>query len=86
MPGLHCCTQACSSCGEQGLLSNSTVWASLDAEHGVGGCGAQAELPRVMRDLPGPVIEPMFPALAGRFLTTEPSGKSQLNLNYCLKA
>ena len=25
----------------------------------------------------------MFPASAGRFLTTGPSGKSQLNLNYC---
>ena len=29
-------------------------------------------------DLPGPGIEPMSPALAGRFLTTGPSGKSQI--------
>ena len=28
-----------------------------------------------MWDLPGPGIEPMFPALAGRFLTTGPPGK-----------
>ena len=31
---------------------------------------------RGMWDLPGPGIEPMFPALAGRFLTTAPPGKS----------
>ena len=29
-----------------------------------------------MWDLPGPGIEPMTPALAGGFLTTEPPGKS----------
>ena len=29
-----------------------------------------------MWDLPGPGIEPMSPALAGRFLTTAPPGKS----------
>ena len=27
------------------------------------------------RDLPNPEIEPMSPALAGRFFTTEPPGK-----------
>ena len=26
-------------------------------------------------DFPGPGIQPMFPALAGRFFTTEPAGK-----------
>ena len=31
-----------------------------------------------MWDLPKPGIEPMSPALAGRFLTTEPSGKPLL--------
>ena len=30
-----------------------------------------------MWDLPGPGIEPVSPALAGRFLTTAPPGKSQ---------
>ena len=30
-----------------------------------------------MWDLPGPGIEPVSPALAGRFLTTVPPGKSQ---------
>ena len=38
-------------------------------------------------DLPDPGIEPVFPALAGRFFTTEPPGKLQkadylkLNIN-----
>ena len=30
-----------------------------------------------MRDLPGPGLEPVSPALAGGFLTTAPPGKSQ---------
>ena len=29
-------------------------------------------------DLPGPGMEPMAPALAGRFFTTEPPGKQVL--------
>ena len=32
--------------------------------------------PAAMWDLPGPGIEPVSPALAGRFLTTGPPGKS----------
>ena len=44
-------------------------------------CGAWAQLPRGMWDLPGPGIEPMSPALAGRFLTTAPPGKSPVFLN-----
>ena len=35
---------------------------------------------RGMWDLPGPRIEPMFPALAGRFLTTLPPGKSKIHV------
>ena len=31
-----------------------------------------------MRDLPGPGIEPVFPALAGGFLTTSPQGSPGL--------
>ena len=56
-----------------GLL---TVVASLVAEHwalghvGFSSRGAQAYLSNGMWDLPGPGIKPMFPALAGRFLTT----------------
>ena len=33
-----------------------------------------------MWDLPGPGIEPVFPALAGGFLTTEPPGKPHIYL------
>ena len=79
MLGLRCCTRACSSCSEQGLLSNSIVWASLVVVH-------RLSRPVSCGNLPGPAIKPVFPALAGKFLTTGPSGKSQLNLNYCLKA
>ena len=38
--------------------------------------GARAWLLCSMWDLPGPGLEPMSPALAGRFLTTAPPGKS----------
>ena len=38
-------------------------------------CGAQAQLLHSMWDLPRPGLEPMSPALAGRFLTTGPPGK-----------
>ena len=40
-------------------------------------CGTRAQLLRGMWDLPGPGLEPVFPALAGRFLTTAPPGKSK---------
>ena len=54
------------------------AWASVDAAHGVSSCGAQAQLLCGMWDLPGPGIEPVFPALAGRFLTIMPPGKSHV--------
>ena len=38
------------------------------------------------RNLPGPGIEPMSPALAGRFFTTEPPGKPQRLLKRNIKA
>ena len=43
---------------------------------GVGSNGAWAQLPHGMWDLPGPGMESMSPASAGRFLTTEPPGRS----------
>ena len=36
-----------------------------------------------MWNLPGPGIEPMSPALAGGFLTTEPSEKSSVVFDLC---
>ena len=47
-------------------------------ERRLSSCGARASLLRGMWDLPGPGLEPVFPALAGRFLTTVPPGKSSL--------
>ena len=45
-------------------------------EYRLSSCGAQAQLLCGMWDLPGPGLKPMSPALAGRFLTTAPPGKS----------
>ena len=42
---------------------------------GFSSCGAWAELPHGMWDLPGSGIEPVSPALAGQFFTTEPPEK-----------
>ena len=43
-------------------------------------CGARAYLLCGMWDLPRPGLEPVSPALAGRFLTTVPPGKSLICL------
>ena len=55
-----------------GGLSSCGLWA---LEHRLSSCGTQALLLRGMWDLPRPGLEPVSPALAGRFLTTEPPGK-----------
>ena len=52
-----------SSCGSRAL------------ERRLSSCGAWAQLLHGMWDLPGPGLEPVSPALAGRFLTTVPPGK-----------
>ena len=68
--GFSCCgawaleCMGFSSCGLQGL------------ECRLSSCGTRAQLLHSMWDLPGPGLEPMSPALAGRFLTTVPPGKS----------
>ena len=49
-------------------------------EHRLSSCGAQAQFLHGMWDIPGPGIESMSPALAGRFLTTAPPGKSLILL------
>ena len=41
-------------------------------------CGSRAQLLRGMWDLPRPGLEPVSPALAGRFSTTAPPGKPSL--------
>ena len=83
--GLRFCAWAFSSCGERGPLFIAvrgplTVAASLVAEHKLqtrrlSSCGSRAQLLRGMWDLPRPGLEPVSPALAGRFSTTAPPGK-----------
>ena len=51
------------NCGSQAL------------ERGLNNCGTQASLLRGVWNLPGSGIEPVSPALAGRFFTTELPGK-----------
>ena len=82
---LRFCARAFSSCGKWGPLFIAvrgplTVAASLVAEHRLqmhrlSNCGSRAQLLRGMWDLPRPGLEPVSPALAGRFLTTVPPGK-----------
>ena len=77
--------RAFSSCGKWGPLFIAvrgplTVAASLVAEHRLqsrrlSNCGSRAQLLRGMWDLPRPGLEPVSPALAGRFSTTAPPGK-----------
>ena len=83
--GLRFCARAFSSCGERGPLFIAvrgplTIATSLVAEHRLqtrrlSSCGSRAHLLRGMWDLPRPGLEPVSPALAGRFSTTAPPGK-----------
>ena len=85
MLGLRFCARAFSSCGKQGPLFIAvrgplTMVASPVAEHRLQtrrltSCGSRAQLLRDMWDLPRPGLEPVSPALAGRFSTTAPPGK-----------
>ena len=81
------CEGFLSSCGKWGPLFIAvrgplTIAASLVAEHRLqmrrlSRCGSRAQLLRGMWDLPRPGLEPVSPALAGRFSTTAPPGKPQ---------
>ena len=83
--GLRFCARAFSSCGKWGPLFIAvrgplTIVASLVAEHSLqmrrlSNCGSRAHLLHGMWDLPRPGLEPVSPALAGRFSTTAPPGK-----------
>ena len=85
MLGLRFCVRAFSSCGEWGPLfigvrGPLTIAASLVAEQRLqtlrlSSCGSWTQLLRGMWDLPRPELEPVSPALAGRFSTTAPPGK-----------
>ena len=73
-----------SGCGAQGFHCRGfscCKWRAL--EHTLGSGGSWVQLPPDMWDLPGQGIEPMSPALAGKFFTTEPLGKSSWFLSLC---
>ena len=86
--GVRFCARAFSSCGKWGPLfivvhGPLTIMASLVANHRLqtrrlSSCGSRAQLLRGMWDLPRPGLEPLSPALAGRFSTTAPPGKPNI--------
>ena len=51
------------------------MWALVGVARGLSSCGTQAQVLCGMWDLPGTGLEPVYPALAGRFLTAVPPGK-----------
>ena len=61
-------------CAAQAFPWLQHVGAPLLVAGGLGSCGARAYLLRI-RDLPRPGIEPVSPALAGIFSTSDPPGK-----------
>ena len=83
--GLRFCARASSSCGKRGPLFIAVrrpliTAASLVAEHRLqtrrlSNCGSRAQPLHGMWDLPRPGLEPVSPALEGRFSTTVPPGK-----------
>ena len=95
MLGLHFCARAFSSCGKRGPLFIAvhrplTIVASLVVEHRLqtrrlSSCGSRASLLLGMWDLPRPGLEPVSPALAGRFSTTAPPGKPSCTFLMALK-
>ena len=87
-PTLHCGARAShcrglSCCGVRapGMQASVVVARGLSScgsralEWRLSSCGARAQLLRGMWDPPGPGLEPMSPALAGRLPTTAPPGK-----------
>ena len=92
--GLHFCARAFPSRGKWGPLFIAvrgpfTVAASLVVEHRLqtrrlSSCGSRAQPLRGMRDPPRPGLEPVSPALAGRFSTTAPPGKPGVGF-FCYK-
>ena len=91
--GLRFCVRAFSSCGKRGPLVIAvrgplTIAASLVAEHRLqmprlSNCGSRAQPLRGMWDPPGPGLEPVSPAPAGRLSTTAPPGKPHTCILKC---
>ena len=88
--GLRFCARAFSSCGKWGplfivLRGPLIIAASLIEEHRLqtrrlSNCGSRVQLLRGTRGLPRPGLEPVSPALAGRFSTTAPPGKPKMHV------
>ena len=88
--GLRLCARASSRGGKRGPLLIAvrgplTIAASLVAEHRLqtrrlSNCGPRAQLLCGMWDLPGPGLEPVSPAPAGRLSTAAPPGKPSCHL------
>ena len=90
-PGLHCCANFCLIVVSRG--HSCSAWASYRGGlfhcrgrvlgcRDLGSCGLTGLVAQQMWNLPGLGIELMSPALAGRFLSTVPSGKSKICLCY----
>ena len=71
-PIQKCTSLWCSGFSLQWLL----LWSMDSRMLRLSNCSSQVQLPWGMWDLPVPGIGPVSPALAGRFLTTGPPGKS----------
>ena len=90
--GLRFCVRAFSSCGKWGPLFIAvrgplTIAASLVVEQRLqtlrlSSCGSRAQLLHGMWDLPRSGLEPVSPALAGRFSTPAPPGKPRILIFY----
>ena len=82
-----CCGAWASHCGGFSCCRAQALGAraSVVVARRLSSCGSRAQLLRGMWGLPGPGLEPLSPALAGRFLTTAPPGKSpECVLNHIL--
>ena len=80
MLGLCFCVRAFSSCGKWGPLFIAVRGPLTVAAHGLqtrrlSSCGSRVQLLCGMCDLSRPGLEPVSPALAGRFSTSVPPGK-----------
>ena len=69
----HCCGFSLRSTGSRRAGFSCCGWRALECR--LSSCGTRAYLLCSMWDLPGPGLEPLSLALAGRFLTTAPPGK-----------
>ena len=77
--GFSCCgTPALGSWASVVLARGLSSCGSQALERRLSSCGSRAQLLRGMWDLPRPGLKPLSPGLASGFLTTVPSGKSQV--------